>query len=256
MLVSPQIVSTQSLLRYPGGKYRGIAGINKYLPDSLTELCSPFFGGGNLEISLAGHGVRVHGSDAFRPVVDFWQAALNQPALVADRVYKHYPMDKDYFRRLQKSFRKMPCAIDRAAAYFAINRASFSGSTLSGGMAPLHDRFNRSSIEGLRNFRIENLSVECLDYRDAMDRHPDLFLYLDPPYANGEKLYGDNGDLHSGFDHEELARLLRRRKGWLLSYNDSKQIRDLYKGFEMVRLKWNYGMPKNKEGSEVLILNL
>ena len=41
-----------SLLRYPGGKTRAVKQIQQYIPKGIDKLCSPFFGGGSLEIAL------------------------------------------------------------------------------------------------------------------------------------------------------------------------------------------------------------
>ena len=67
-------------------------------------------------------------------------------------------------------------------------------------------------------------------------------------------LYGKNGDTHSGFDHEGLFNLLNKRKGWLLSYNNTPEIREMYKDYKIIEAEWAYGMNKSKESSEILIL--
>jgi hypothetical protein len=42
--------------------------------------------------------------------------------------------------------------------------------------------------------------------------------------------------------------------GWVLSYNDSKEVRDLYKDYEIRPLEWSYSMNASKKSSEVVIL--
>ena len=81
-------------------------------------------------------------------------------------------------------------------------------------------------------------------------------MYLDPPYIIDSKLYGYKGDMHTDFDHEELARLLRSKSRWILSYNDSEEIRRLYDGYEILTPQWVYGMARDKRSREVLIVNL
>lgn len=78
--------------------------------------------------------------------------------------------------------------LNRAAVFFVLNRSSFSGITLSGGMSPGHPRFTESAIQRLREFRAPNLTVDSADFKDTLSRFPNDFLYLDPPYANGERL--------------------------------------------------------------------
>ena len=247
----------RSPLRYPGGKSRAVATIKAMIPSGTIELASPFFGGGSVEIACAAAGIQVHGSDAFKPLVDFWKQVEINAESIAFQAAKYLPLEREEFYRLQREFGTIKNKTSRAAVFFVLNRASFSGTTLSGGMSPGHPRFTKSAIERLRAFRFHNLSVKCADWEDALEEHRDKLLYLDPPYAiQHENLYGSKGDLHNGFDHEELARQLRQRDGWILSYNDTPYVRMLYNGYDIQTPKWRYGMSKNKTSREILISNL
>jgi DNA adenine methylase len=72
-------------------------------------------------------------------------------------------------------------------------------------MSPGHPRFTESAIERLQKFEAKNFNVECADFRDVIQKHQDAFLYLDPPYLNGQALYGVKGDTHKQFEHGALA---------------------------------------------------
>ena len=247
-------VRPRSPLRYPGGKSRAVNAIVELIPEEVDTLCSPFFGGGSIELACAANGIRVLGYDAFEPLVNFWRVALQEPGLLADLVSNHFPLSRTQFYALQKRYFSIDERIEKAAAFFALNRASFSGTTLSGGMSPGHPRFTSSAIERLRHFEVSGLTVELADFTDSIPRNPDAFMYLDPPYANGERLYGDKGDMHDSFDHVALAELIRPRSGWLLSYNDCEFVRDLYKGHRFLETSWVYGMNNNtKASNEVLV---
>ena len=77
----------KSPLRYPGGKSRAVKTIWKYIePLEPKKLCSPFFGGGSLEIFCAQKGIKVHGYDNFQPLVDFWRWLLKDPKKLAKNV--------------------------------------------------------------------------------------------------------------------------------------------------------------------------
>jgi len=94
-------------------------------------------------------------------------------------------------------------------------------------------------------------------------------MYLDPPYWIKSKLYGEKGDLNfQEKDHLALFEILTKTKKWVLSYNDSKKVREIYHDYRIVPLEWAYGMknytgPTGKDkikttmpkSSEVLILN-
>ena len=246
-------ISTHGLLRYPGGKTRAIKQLLPFFPATPDRLVSPFFGGGSLELALTAKGWRVHGYDLFQPLVDFWQVALTDAPSLADAVMKYLPLEKRMFHSLQKT--RFPTKLERAAAFFVLNRSSFSGSTMSGGMSPGHERFSESAIQRLRNFRAVNLWVERADFRKSIPNHPNDLLFLDPPYVTAKCLYGRRGHLHQGFDHEALADLLRHHNRWLLCYDDCDQVRSMYDGFTIVPLTWKYGMSSDKHGRELLILS-
>ncbi len=220
-------------------------------------MCSPFLGGGSVELDCAADGITVYGSDAFEPLINFWQHALHCPDKLANRVADHYPLSKQEFYSLQSEFGNLQDPLERAAAFYVLNRSSFSGTTLSGGMSPGHPRFTKSAIARLAEFGNPNLHVACLDYRAALAEHPETFLYLDPPYWNGQRLYGRKGDMHDGFDHDELAWHLWRRSGWVLSYNDCPEVRALYRGYRIVEPGWAYGMSGagRRRSREVLIID-
>ncbi|MBT9141979.1 MAG: Modification methylase DpnIIA [Dehalococcoidia bacterium] len=244
----------QSPLRYPGGKNRAIKAICAYIPPNETKLCSPFLGGASIELACTSR-MQVYGYDVFSPLVDFWQTLLEGPDLLADRVEQYYPLSKSDFYDLQKHCVNLENEIERAAAFYVLNRSSFSGTTLSGGMSPDHPRFTKSSIERLRAFKADNFHVECADFREALPKHKDAFLYLDPPYLNRQALYGMRGDMHKSFNHQALADLLHKRDRWIMSYNDQNEIRELYKDYPILSVEWAYHMSKNKQSSEILILS-
>jgi DNA adenine methylase len=167
-----------------------------------------------------------------------------------------YHTDCTFFSRCQEALELFESKLDRAACFFWLNRASFSGTTCSGGKPQEHHaRFTVASIEKARQFTCSKLSVEQADFRDSLTLYPDLPAYLDPPYALKSKLYGRNGDLQSSFPHEELAAILANREQWLLSYNNSQYIMKLYGNYRMLHPDWPYGMPKNKKSDELLILS-
>ena len=262
----------KSPLRYPGGKSRAVKTLFEYIPPGTKTLCSPFFGGGSFEIFCAQKGIKVYGYDYFEPLVDFWQWLLKDPQKLADAVAKYKPgkFSKKEYEKLRKNHPKTKNSFKKATEFYVLNRTSYSGNPTSVGMAKeitkkdgeiikidTNPRFTKSSIDRIRNFKVENLSVEHLDFKKSINKHKKDLLYLDPPYLIEEKLYGFKGILHEGFDHQGLVKILKKRKKWILSYNNSDKIREMYDGFQFVYPKWTYGMTtkKNKKSSEILILS-
>lgn len=253
---SKTIPFIKSPLRYPGGKSRAVSQmLDEYIPKGLSTLCSPFLGGGSIELALASRGTRIYAYDAFEPLVIFWQMLLKDAAYLAKTVHKYESMTSTMFYNLQKTFFSLNDKVEVAAAFFALNRSSFSGTTLSGGMSPGHPRFTPSSIERIKNFSVKNITVDLADFKISIVKHANDFLYCDPPYLISQRLYGKKGDRHRDFDHQGLAKLLTNRDGWVLSYNDSEEIRDMYQGHHIIVPKWTYGMGNSKKSKELLILS-
>ena len=148
----------------------------------------------------------------------------------------------------------------RACMYYALNRSSFSGATMSGGYSKeaASKRFTPSSIERLRNFQCPSLSVTLADFKDSLSNHdPDTFIYADPPYmVDKPVLYGDRGSAHRHFNHSSFAEEIKKKNNWVLSYNPNPNILELYKDYEIVYPEWTYGMSSDKKSKEILILNL
>ena len=137
-------------LRYPGGKSRAVKHILPYIPEDVSRLCSPFFGGGSVELAVASRGTEVIGYDKLVPLVWFWQALCADNERLADEVtalrteYEIEEKDitklvegcsKDDFIKLREELRdpSFKFSYEKAAKFYAINRSSFSGATFSGG---------------------------------------------------------------------------------------------------------------------------
>jgi len=261
----------KSPLRYPGGKTRAVKHILPHIPEDITELCSPFLGGGSLELAVADRGTQVYGYDIFQPLTNFWHHLLRTPMSLSILTDCYRTTNgvlrgltrHDFLQFKQDLMSKPATSIVDAAKFYALNRSSFSGATLSGGYSKqaAYKRFTNSSILRLWKFEVYNFEVEKAGFKESILKHPHAFLYCDPPYMleKNNNLYGKNGDTHAGFDHEGLFNLLNERKGWVLSYNNSPQIREMYKDYQIIEAEWAYGM-KNVttktmgSSSEILVI--
>ena len=261
----------RSPLRYPGGKQRAAKRIADLFPsDKPLRIASPFFGGGSVELELASRGHKVTGSDFFAPVAAFWQQLKANRDDIHAMASDFVPdMDKDTFYELQSLIRKeldksKPDFKRLAWLFFVINRSSFSGATLSGGMAT-GDRFNQKAVDRLLPIDLNNIEVRHGDYWEQLfDRSRRRFrfdaIYADPPYLlEVSKLYGDKGSTHEEFDHERFA----KHMNWcsaqgaqiVISYNDCPTVRELFKDWNFKSISWAYGMNSSKQSNEVLITN-
>ena len=83
--------------------------------------------------------------------------------------------------------------------------------------------------------RLSTTVIENLDWPNLLARYdrPNALFYADPPYYGCEDYYGPG--LFDRADHARLAEALLGLKGkWLLSINDTPEIRSLYQGRAMI----------------------
>jgi DNA adenine methylase len=241
----------KSPLIYLGGKRRGADIITSHFPANLTEMVSPFFGGGGLEIRMAQAGVRVHGYDGDSVVAGFWEYCLRDSTRVKQVARRHYPIaTNEQFRSLRDAVFSMPHSLERAAMWYAMNRASFGGiSNHRASRSVKGQRFTRRAMHDLDAFRLPNLSVRWAGFHESLTRHPDLFAYLDPPY-----LFEDGREFYrAAFNNEKFFDFIKDRPNWIQSNTDNQLVRKLYDGFDIISVNWQYTMRKGC--CEVLIFS-
>ena len=126
--------------------------------------------------------------------------------------------------------------IQRAARYYLLIKCSFGSDIRSFGV---RGKNLENSIEYLKEVkkRLNTTVIENKDFEGLIktyDREKALF-YLDPPYFETEKYY-DVGFLKQ--DHLRLRDTLEKIKGkFVLSYNDSEYIRNLYSGYQIISVE-------------------
>lgn len=263
-----------SPLRYPGGKSRAIKQILHHVPARIEEYREPFVGGGSVFLAIKClFGNRIHRyviNDLNADLVHFWREAQQciDELACGVQTFKDDYVEGRALWRFMHTDGTMTSQLERAVRYFVLNRITFSGVVDSGGYSQyaFERRFTQSSIGRL--WRIEPLlrDVEiCFgDYESHLhEPGDDVFIFLDPPYfrATQSRLYGKNGELHTAFDHERFAENMRRcTHKWLITYDDSPIIRDLFSFAHISEWTLQYGMNnymqgKAEKGRELFIRN-
>jgi DNA adenine methylase len=265
-----------SPLRYPGGKTRACKVIESVIKEhfdiaSYNTIISPFFGGGSFEFYIQNkYGLAIKANDKFTPLYNFWKQVKTDKRALCEGLREIEAVSKEQFAEYRKTIMGLDANIlQQAIQYFIINRCSFSGSTLSGGFSleASNKRFTPSSIDRIEALDFTNIEIYNEDFYDFImntatseDAASTSLLFLDPPYYlenKSNKLYGNNGDLHNGFNHLALFDLLKTRTDrtdWVLTYNNCEYIRDLYKDFKIIDVKWSYGMNATKASAEIIII--
>ncbi|MHC5938396.1 DNA adenine methylase [Nostoc sp.] len=263
----------KSPLRYPGGKSKAINQIVEYLPESFSEFREPFVGGGSVFIYLRQKfpNLKIWINDLNRELFLFWKLAQSDLAQLVKEV-RHiklkYTDGKLLFAELTNVDVNNLSDLERAVRFFVLNRITFSGTVESGGFSQeaFHKRFTDSSIERLEKLEdilSENVQITNLDYSHLLKEGEDVFLFLDPPYFSVTKsrLYGKRGDLHTSFEHQRFAELLQQcYHRWLITYDDSQQIRENFQWANISEWELQYGMNNYKQngaakGKELFITN-
>ena len=264
-------MNNKSPLRYPGGKTRACAILNNVFQEQFDAslfdtVVSPFFGGGSFEFFLQHkYGYNILANDKFTPLYSFWQNCKENKEELSTRLEKTVTsinMTKGDFCSYRNGIMQLTDPLEQAISYFIINRCSFSGSTLSGGFSEdaSKKRFTPSSIQKIKNLDLTGVDFLNIDATDMIQQHrtsDKQFLFLDPPYQLEKKstLYGLRGDLHVRFDHLKLYETVRHQQNWILTYNNSDWIKELYKEFHIHEVDWKYGMNKSKQSSEIVIIS-
>ena len=263
----------KSPLRYPGGKTRACKILDEIVSQhfdisAFDRIISPFFGGGSFEFHLQNkYHLRIIANDKFAPLANFWRTCkTNRDELVVELEKKIDRISKAEFLEYRDQIMEEPQQFEQSVMYFIINRCSFSGATLSGGFSQesSKNRFTRSSIQKIAQLELQDFEIMNQDFTDflaqlrtvAAEPSPRDLLFLDPPYYLDRRstLYGKSGDMHEGFPHEVLFRVIENRQNWIMTYNDCEYIRDLYKDFQIIPAEWSYGMNKTKKSSEIVII--
>ena len=137
--------------------------------------------------------------------------------------------------------------------YFLITRSfggrgeTFGTVKRSSGGASKSQKNVMDKIDAIHN-RLDKVLIENRDFEKLIKQYDfeEAFFYCDPPYSNG---CGYEVTSTENFDHELLREVLGNIQGrFLLSYDDSPKIRELYKGFEMIEVE-RLNRINNKQGT-------
>ena len=158
---------------------------------------------------------------------------------------------------------------ERAARMYLLNKTSFSATAEAGSMSLVRTvAFNTEQTKGIADIsrvlqRVEIYNTSFENTMANVDKDK-TFIFLDPPYYTQESsgLYGKDGSTHKGFPHKKLADLCDTIEcKWLMTYDDSIFIRQLYNKHNIVPLVLRYSMVGNDteedalKGEEVFIAN-
>ena len=265
-----------SPISYVGAKTRAVETLGAVLPNDIQTMASIFAGGLSFELYCE-HVKKLNVTNAYdknTELLNFWRviANPNNAAKMVEDVIKLFPkgIDKPTYWKQRTLLLNHIKGIDvieddyqLALLFYISHNFSFARDGCRFHWSRLYEKEKtvKSLLRRLLEFKT-NIKFECLGFDESIRRHnDDTFLYLDPPYyIDKQNLTQPLYKHHEEFDHELLASMLKERKGkWLLSYGDCEFVRDTYKDYKLVPVKWWYSMTlavgTKKESYEVLIMN-
>lgn len=259
-------------LRYPGGKSRAIKFLSQHLP-KIESYREPFLGGGSmaLYVTQTYPNTDVWVNDLYYPLYAFWMTLRDHGQELCDDL-------RELKTELGESYDAHRMAFDDAKDklnndiyesgfnFYVANKCSFSGLTANSSFSKQASRANftfrgidklPALSELIQGWRITNHSYEEMLYgRNA-------FVFLDPPYAIKDNLYGNKGDMHKSFDHEWFAaQACASDNKCMITYNSELFIKDRFPDWYQKDWDLTYTMRSSgtytkdqKKRKELLLLN-
>ncbi len=290
-------------VRYPGGKSNALKFLDTHLIKDFSNYREPFFGGGSVGLYLmqinkdADYWI----NDLFYPVYCFWKTLYEDPdgmvtyiqtqkarcTEVGEIIKKGTPSQSatrgavlhKACREIIKETITNKDIFKTACLWYILNKLSYSGMAMIGSYAPLawDQNFTDNCIKNLPKTSalmrsVNSLKITNLDYSELLKPSIDnTFIFLDPPYDIKDNLYGNNGDMHRGFDHLKFYEDVNVcNHKWMITYNDNPTLVKRFAEYNQLKWDLQYTMKAakrvqtdgstadiktGKKGKELLIAN-
>ena len=271
-----------SFFRYPGGKAKVLPYIRKYLDQWIdlgmdVDYREPFVGAGSVLVDVLDRhsfldAVWINDKDAAIACLWMTLAEKLQRIGLQEKVSQFTPSVRDFYA--MKEFLlsgSVTSSVTMAFYKIAVHQMSYSGLGVKSG-SPLGGkgqaspykidcRWNATYI----NWRIDQIGAMLdsrrvyatgFDFEDMLlagSARNKTVIYIDPPYyIKGAELY-QHAFTHQ--DHVRLAKALRNcPHQWLLSYDDTQEVRALYQGWTQIEeIAVNYSITNSRRKTELLI---
>ena len=198
-------------------------------PKDIKIYVEPFVGSGDIffALSLDPEKVKSYINDKDSDVANAFKIMKSNPNI--DNIGKFKNMSLEQIRSFVKGSHS---GLDKLAQIIYKLCATF-GSTGQGKIykdSNIEPKLRKMPLyaEYLKNTSISNTDYKSLFSHDS----PNTFFYLDPPYEKSKGLYKD-----AVIDYKQMVDRLKKLKGkFLLSINDSAEVRETFKDFKIMGL--------------------
>jgi len=263
-----------SPFRYAGGKFYARKLIIEHIPDH-TYYIEPFAGGASIFFAKP-------------KVKKNWLNDIDKDLINCLVIIRDYP--NELIKKLEgekaskerhafyKNEFKPKTNLDKAVRWYYLNRTSYSGiMNMQNCYWGYGDKYSMRPENWPRNIlrtsaKLQGVKLTTLDFEDVIAQAPKgSFLFIDPPYFNADqdKFYACSFKKDDHFRLEKILRKYREKIKFLITYDNSSEIRSLYPWVkDMHEREWNYTInrtddQKNKtdkkgsryKGKEIFIVN-
>ena len=263
-----------SPLRYPGGKSKLAPFMNMIL--NKLDLVGgtyiePFAGGAGIaiELLLTDQVNHIVINDYDKSIASFWNAVVNDNAHFIDKLNKIDITLEEWYRQKEILCSASNMSFDLGFATFFMNRTDRSG-ILNGGPIGGYEqdgnwkidaRFNKKDLANRiyaigkrkRDISVYNKDVNSFIKNYAPKYEERALIYFDPPYfEKGKELYMN---FFSYNDHKRIEEAIKEsvKCKWIVTYDDVKEITDIYDGYLIKKYDLSYSAASKRVASELMI---
>lgn len=264
-----------SPLRYPGGKacmLELVASILRLNKLEYGHYAEPYAGGCGLALELlyGGHVSDIHINDIDPSIWAFWHCVLNRTDALVDLVQRT-PVTVNEWLKQRDVHRTQDTrsVLKLGFSAFFLNRTNRSG-IISGagvigglnqkGLYKIDCRYNADDlarrIRRVAKYKdqihLSNLDAVKFIEKSGKKLPEESLMFVDPPYFNkGSSLYTS---FYLPDDHALVARkVMASSRNWIVTYDDTPEIRALYRSRRQYRFDINYSLQDKRLGTELLI---
>lgn len=266
-----------SPLRYPGGKGKLVGYFKQLIKENGLNggiYVEPYVGGASIALSLLieGYASKVIINDKDKSIYAFWYSVLNHSEELC-KLIRETPITLEVWEK-QKQVQKQKDNTDLLTLGFStffLNRTNRSGIIKAGaiggrsqkGKWKINARFNKevliNRIKKISSYKskIVLYNLDAVELIKALKNKLPIntLIYLDPPYYNkGKELYLN---YYLDQDHKDIAEEINKTKKqkWVITYDDVKLIKKLYKNNKKINYSLRYSAGNNKQGNELIIFS-
>lgn len=238
-------------LKWCGGKTKLLPVFESLYPKEFSWYIEPFLGGGAVFFHLWNLGKLgdVILGDSNSDLVNVYREVRDRPRKLSRLLQEHKDLHskEHYYEVRGTSPTSFPSRVAAAARFLYLNKTCFNGLyrvNRKGGFNVPFGQYKNPEIFNQRALlaaskALQGAKIFTDDFREIVGRvEPGDFVYLDPPYHSESASFTSyTANRFGEQDQQDLAWVCRRldRLGcyWMLSNNDTKLIRKLYR-------KWNF----------------